>query len=88
MRKNFLQLSYCDGKFFAGYLYLDDPGAKSARSREEEAGLVVDFSADGHPIGIEITSPASFDLAALNRVLASLNLAPATLTDVGPLVAA
>ncbi|MCL2648191.1 MAG: DUF2283 domain-containing protein [Phycisphaerales bacterium] len=88
MRNKYLHLSYSNGKLLAGYLYLEDPSIKSVRSREAEAGLVVDFAADGHPIGIEITSPAQFSLDALNRVMASLNLAPASPTDVAPLIAA
>jgi hypothetical protein len=87
MAENFLQLAYRKGKLLAGYLYLDGPRCKSAQSRKAEAGLVIDFASDGHPIGIEITSPTSFNLDALNRVLTSLNLAPATSTDIGPLAA-
>jgi hypothetical protein len=88
MLNSFLQLSYHHGKLLAGYLYLDEPGTKSVGSREEEAGLVVDFAEDGHPIGIEITSPKQFNLAALNRVLAALKLSPADPADVAPLAAA
>jgi len=88
MFQGYLQLSYRKGKLLAGYFYLDDPRTKSVKSRKVEAGLVVDFATDGHPIGIEITSPTQFSLSALNRVLVSLNLAPATPTDIGPLVAA
>ncbi|HVS73532.1 MAG TPA: DUF2283 domain-containing protein [Phycisphaerae bacterium] len=88
MHESYLQLSYRKGKLLAGYLYLDKPGSKSARSRQAEAGLVIDFAADGHPIGIEITSPSLFTLEALNRVMLSLNLSPASTTDLAPLVAA
>ena len=88
MFQGYLQLSYRKGKLLAGYFYLDDPRSKSAKSRKMESGLVVDFAADGHPIGIEITSPTSFSLDALNRVLTSLSLDPATPADIGPLVAA
>jgi uncharacterized protein YuzE len=84
-----LHVSYRHGKPFAAYLYLPrKSGDKAAHSQEAEAGLVIDFAADGRPIGIEITSPASFSFEALNRVLTSLNLAPATLADIRPLVAA
>jgi len=88
MRETSLHLSYRKGKLLAGYLYLDDPRIKSARNRQMEAGLVVDFAADGHPIGIEITSPTLFSLEALNRVMAALNLDPASPTDIAPLLAA
>lgn len=82
-----MQLSYYKGRLLAGYIYLDAPRTKSTRSRKAEAGLVIDFAADGHPIGIEITSPEGFTLDALNRVLLSLNLAPAAPSDIGPLAA-
>ena len=88
MINGYLQLSYRKGKLLAGYLYLDRPGIKSEHTRQAEAGLVVDFAPEGHPIGIEITSPTLFTLDALNRVLVSLNLAPATPSDLAPLVAA
>jgi hypothetical protein len=88
MFQGYLQLSYRKGKLLAGYFYLDEPRSKSAKSRLAESGLVIDFAADGHPIGIEITSPSSFSLEALNRVMASLNLSPASPSDLAPLVAA
>lgn len=48
-------------------------------------GLVMDFIRDGRAIGIEITAPAKFAVAALNRVLRRLRLPPVTRADLAPL---
>jgi len=89
MSRTYLEVTFCDGKPFAAYLQLPrKTGDKAARSKKAESGLVVDFSADGRPIGIEITSPAQFSVAALNRVMASLDLTPVAAGVVAPLVAA
>jgi hypothetical protein len=84
-----LELSYQSGTPFAGYLYLprqtDD---RCARSEPREAGLVVDFAADGRPIGIEITSPRAATPEAVNRTFASLGLPTVPPEDLAPLRAA
>ncbi len=49
------------------------------------AGLLIDFTDDGRPIGIEITSPASFSLEALNSELSRLGLALTSVDEVAPL---
>jgi hypothetical protein len=49
-----------------------------------EPGLIVDFTADGQAIGIEITAPAKLSLAALNKVLKELGHAPANKADLAP----
>ncbi|MCL2639502.1 MAG: DUF2283 domain-containing protein [Phycisphaerales bacterium] len=89
MARIYLEITFCDGKPLAAYLQLPrKPGDKVARSKKAEAGMVIDFAPDQRPIGIEITAPSAFSIEALNRVMASLNLAPASPTDVAPLIAA
>ncbi len=84
-----LELSYRSGTPFAGYLYLPrQTHDRCARSEPREAGLVVDFAADGRPIGIEITSPRAATPEAVNRTLASLGLPPVPPEDLAPLRAA
>jgi hypothetical protein len=63
-------------------------GDTSARTERVDGGLLVDFSADGRPIGIEISSPSQLDLRALNKTLARLGQRPVGPEDVAPLVAA
>jgi hypothetical protein len=89
MKQPYLEVTFRNGRPFAAYYYLPrKAGEKSVRSRRVEPGLVVDFGKGGRPIGIEITTPASFSLTALNRVLRELGFAGATRGDVAPLIAA
>lgn len=89
MKQRYLEVTFRKGKPLAAYLYFHrNPSDTSARTEKREAGLIVDFASDGRPIGIEITSPTLVGLTALNKVMASLNEAPLTQEDVGPLAAA
>ncbi len=73
----------------AAYLYLPrQANDRSQRVEERGAGYLIDWTADGRPIGIEIPSPSQATLEGLNEVLAELSLAPLTQDDVSPLVAA
>ncbi len=90
MSRTYLEVTFSNGKPYAAYLQLPRKSGdrRRTRSKEEEAGLVVDFAADGRPIGIEITSPSQFSVEALNRVMASLNLTPIPPRELAPLAAA
>ena len=86
MRDSYLEVTYRRGKPLAAYLYLprrdDDTVARTVRS---EAGLLVDYAADGRAIGLEITAPGQITLAAVNRALAAAQQAPASSADFAPL---
>lgn len=85
----YLEISFRQGKPLAAYLYLNaDAERIAARSEERGPGLIVDFGPDGRAIGIEITSPTTFSVWALNTVLAGLGESPASPEDVSPLAAA
>jgi len=89
MNSRYLEITYRSGKPLAAYFYLPrSPGDTVARTKEIEPGLLTDFTADGRPIGIEITSPRSLTADGLNRVLAGLGQPPATADDLRPLSAA
>ena len=89
MKHRYLEVTYRNGKPIAAYFYLArESEDASARTERREEGLLVDFAADGRAIGIEITSPGSLSLAALNRALAALNQEPATPDELAPLAAA
>ena len=89
MKGTYLEITYRHGKQIAAYLYLDRrPGDTAARTRKLAEGLLMDVSEDGRPIGIEITSPRHADLAALNRVLESVHVAPISSADFAPLATA
>ncbi len=86
----FLEVTYRKGRIFAAYLHLPrQPGDVSVRTAEPEPGLIVDFTSDGRPIGIEITNPSPATLLPeLNRVMAGLLLPPVARADIQPLLAA
>jgi hypothetical protein len=68
--------------------YLHSPhamGAKVARSAARERGLVVDFAADGQPLGVEITAPTLVDLETLNGLLHELHVHEIEVGDLAPL---
>jgi uncharacterized protein YuzE len=89
MKHRYLEVTYRNGKPIAAYFYLPrKPGDLSTCTERREEGLLIDFSADGRAIGVEITSPASLSLASLNRALAAVDQEPATADELAPLAAA
>ena len=89
MKEPYLEVTFRHGRPIAGYYYLPrEAGQKSARTRRVEAGLIIDFTAEGQAIGLEITAPAKVSLAALNAILKELGQAPASEADLAPVLAA
>ncbi len=89
MKHSYLEVTYRKGRALAAYYYLPRrEEEKSVRTERADGGFLVDFSSDGRPIGIEITSPSRFDLSALNKALVRLGQEPARPEDLSPLVAA
>jgi uncharacterized protein YuzE len=89
MKHAYLDVTYRKGRPLAAYYYLPRrDGDKSARTQRVDGGLLVDLSADGRAIGIEIPSPDRLDLAVLNEVLVRLGHQPVDRQELGPLVAA
>jgi hypothetical protein len=89
MKHSYLEVTYRKGRPLAAYFYPPRrDGDRSARTDQVEGGLIIDFSSDGRPIGIEITSPSRLDLSVLNGVLVRLGQQPARPEDLAPLVAA
>ena len=89
MKHPYLEVTYRRGRPLAAYLYLPrQPGDVSVRTERVQGGLLVDFSADGRPLGIEIPSPSRFELSAVNETLLGLGLEGVPPEDFSPLVAA
>ena len=89
MKEPHLEVTFRHGRPIAAYYYLPrDANQKSAGTRRVEPGLVIDFTAEGQAIGIEITAPAKVSLAALNAVLKELGHAPASEADLAPVLPA
>jgi uncharacterized protein YuzE len=89
MNDPYLEVTFRHGRPIAGYYYLPRrPKDKSHKTRRIEPGLVIDFTREGKPIGIEILAPEKLTLALLNRVLRDLGLRPLKRADLAPLKAA
>jgi len=89
MKEHYLEVTFRRGRPIAAYYYLPrETSQKSVRTRRVEPGLVIDYTADGQAIGIEITAPRKVSLAALNAILQELGHPLASEADLAPLVAA
>ncbi len=89
MSNRYLEVTFRNGKPLAAYLYLPrNSGDVSVRTEKRDEGLLIDFAADGCPIGIEITAPTRVSLDALNSVLTAVHQDPATPEELAPLAAA
>jgi uncharacterized protein YuzE len=89
MNTAYLEVTYRKGKPIAAYYYLPQAEEqRSVRTGRVEAGLLIDFSKDGRPIGIEITAPAALSVAMFNRVLRDLGFPPVKRQEIAPLIAA
>lgn len=88
MKDQYLEITYRKGRPMAAYLYLPRPvGAKSERVEQMGSGVLVDFSADGVPIGLELTAPSLVSADEINRTLAELGQPPVRPEDLSPLAA-
>ena len=75
------------GRPLAAYLYLArKPDDKAGRTERQDGGLLIDYTDDGRPIGIEITAPTKITLAALNQALSFAHQDPVTADDLAPLL--
>lgn len=84
----FLEMSFHAGKPFAAYLHLRHESAKVARTKEIRPGLLVDFAADGKPMGVEIVNPLQTDAQTVLAVIAEVHGGPVSLEELAPLRAA
>jgi hypothetical protein len=89
MKEPYLEITFRHGRPLAAYLYLPRDGEeKSARTEPAAPGLLVDFTAGGRPIGLEITAPGKVSTDTINRVLTDLGLSPLSDVDLALLRAA
>jgi uncharacterized protein YuzE len=95
----YLEVTYRRGHAIAAYYYLPRranqrsvrtrrANQRSVRTRRVDGGLLVDYARGGRAIGVEITAPGVFSVAAFNRVLRELGFPPVTRDEVVPLLAA
>jgi uncharacterized protein YuzE len=88
MSQPYLEVTYRQGKPFAAYLYLRRGADEKAATTKRQGDLLVDYAADGHPIGIEFTRVDSVDIAKVNEVLIAAHESTLLSTDLAPLTAA
>ena len=89
MRQSYLEVTFRHGRPLAAYYYLvREPGDRVHHSERTEHGIVIDFAADGRPLGLELTAPAAITVEAVNEVLNRLGQPPVAADDLAPLAAA
>jgi hypothetical protein len=89
MRSSYLEVTFRHGRPLTAYLFLPrSPCDRSDHVERAGSGLLVDYTADGEPIGVEITAPAEVGIGELNRVLTALHAPAVTEADTAPLRAA
>lgn len=84
-----LQVTYRGGRPSAAYFSLTSNGTRTV-DRSEEFGddLVVEYAADGSPLGLEILSPGTVNLEQVWSVFDRLGLDRPTASELSPLSAA
>ncbi len=88
-KDRYLDVTFRKGNPFAAYLYLPrESNDASARVERYEHGLLVDRTADGRAIGVEISDPRHVTLTGINHVLTELSQEPLSAADIAPLGAA
>jgi len=89
VKERYLEVTFRKGKPLAAYLYLPRAaGAKSVRTESIAPGLLVDYGADGEPIGFELTAPDKITVAQINAVLENFGLPGISPQELAPLHAA
>ena len=84
-----IEASFLGGQMVAAYIHLpSNHDLRSARCERVEPGLIIDFSADGRPIGIEVTLPRMITLESVNGVMRRLGVNEMSDRDFAPLRAA
>lgn len=89
MRHRYLEVTFGRGRMLAAYLYLPrKAGEKSTRTAPMGHGLLVDYNAEGTPIGMEITAPGHTTVAQIDELLARLGFDATEPDELAPLRAA
>ena len=89
VQEPYLEITFRRGRPLAAYYYLPRRrGQHSHKTVRAATGILVDYSRDGQPIGLEITAPGKVTLSALNRVLRRLGFPAVERAEVAPLLAA
>lgn len=86
MHNCYLEVTFRGGKPLAAYYYLPRTTEdKSVRVENRGPGLLVDLTADGRPIGIEIAIPSLVTLESINEILTQYGFEPIDALELRPL---
>ena len=86
MTKPHLEITYRNGKPATAYLTLPRTrGDRAERTLPHDGALLVDYAADGRPIGIEIEQVSAAVVPRLQRLLDELGVKGVDATDLAPL---
>jgi hypothetical protein len=89
MKDRYLKVTYRHGKPLAAYLYLPRrSGDSSNHVKRYGSGFIVDFTADGRPIGVELLFPSRVILSEVNQLLEALGLVALEAPELSPLTLA
>ncbi|MGC4030640.1 MAG: DUF2283 domain-containing protein [Tepidisphaeraceae bacterium] len=88
MSKPYLEITYRLGRPFAAYLYLSRQAGDRVQRSVPHGPLVVDYTQDGRPIGVEITGVSASVPAVLRQLLADLQVQNVDARELAPLGAA
>jgi hypothetical protein len=89
MHERYLEITFRRGEPIAAYLYLPrHENEKSCRVEKMGHDMIVDLSAEGRPLGIEILSPQTVSPALINEILAKYAMPPLGEKEAAPLAAA
>lgn len=81
-----IEVTYRRGRAVAAYVSFErGTPVKCHSTREAAPGFVVDYARNGQAIGLELVSPQSSTLAAVNRVLRAVGLPALRRSDFAPL---
>jgi len=87
MSGSYLEVTFRHGRALAAYYYLPrETGDRAHHTARRAAGLLIDYTRDGKPIGVEITAPDALSLAAMNRVLSEVGHNPMRRADLEPVL--
>lgn len=81
-----LQVTYRRGEPFAAYIDLNgEPRGRTVRTEEVTPELLIDYSADGEPVGIEIVTPQAVSLDEIFAAFDRLGLPRPAESELRPL---
>ena len=85
MSRAYLEVTYHKGRPQAAYYWLPRRAGDVSARTEDHGMMLIDWTANGRAIGIELTSPAEVNLAQLNQVLMRIHQQPVLQEDLRPL---